>query len=78
MAERKNRSIAEIARSMMKAKGLSNEFWAEVVNSAVYLLNRSLTKAALNMTPYEDWFERKPYINHLKVFGCVAYHLIHS
>ena len=66
VAERKNRSIAEIARSMMKAKGLPNDFWAEAVNSAVYLLNRSPTKAVLNMTPYDAWFERKPDINHLK------------
>jgi hypothetical protein len=36
-----------------KAKGVLGMFWGEVVHTAVYLLNRSSTKALSWMTPYE-------------------------
>jgi transposase InsO family protein len=41
VAERKNRTLVECARSMLKGKNLSNGFWAEAINTAVYLKNRS-------------------------------------
>ena len=44
LAERKNRTVIEMTRSMIKEKGLSNSFWAEGVATAVYLLNISPTK----------------------------------
>lgn len=67
-----------MARSMLKAKGLSNQFWAEAVATSVYLLNLSPTKAVLNQTPYEAWKSRKPDVSHLRVFGCIAYALVNS
>jgi len=42
VSERKNRTIMDMARNMLKAKGMPNYFWAEVVTCAVYLINRSL------------------------------------
>ena len=67
-----------MARSMLIAKGLPNSYWAEAVNIAVYLLNRSPTKAVVNKTPYQAWYKRKPQVNHLKIFGCIAYSLVPS
>jgi len=58
---------------MLKEKGLPNTFWAEAVYTAVYLLNRCLTKAVQNKTPVEVWSGRKPSAKHLKVFGCICY-----
>ncbi|KAE8721974.1 hypothetical protein F3Y22_tig00014728pilonHSYRG00066 [Hibiscus syriacus] len=55
VAERKNRTVVEIARSMFKVKGLSNQLWEEVVTTVVYLLNLSPTRVILNQTPYEAW-----------------------
>ena len=78
VAERKNRTVVEMARSLLKAKGLSNEFWAEAVAIAIYLLNLSPTKAVQNQTPYEAWSGKKPWVSHLKIFGCIAYALIDS
>lgn len=78
VAERKNRTIVEMARSMLKAKSLPNTFWAEAVATAVYTLNKSPTKANPNKTPYEAWHNRKPEIRHFRVFGCLAYSLIPS
>ena len=78
IAERKNRTVVEMARSMLKEKRLPDNLWAEAVATAVYLLNLSPTKAVLNMTPFEAWRGVKPSVSHLKVFGCVAYALIKS
>ncbi|GJZ79695.1 retrovirus-related pol polyprotein from transposon TNT 1-94 [Tanacetum coccineum] len=59
VVERKNRTVVEMARSMMKTKDLSDEFWAEAVATAVYILNISPTKAVWNMTPYEAYRDVK-------------------
>ena len=66
-----------MARSMLQARKLPNQFWAEAVATSVYLLNISPTKAVMNRTPYEAWHGRKPSVSHLRIFGCVAYALKH-
>lgn len=45
----------------------------EAVRHAVYVLNRVTTKALKEKTPYEAWSGRKPNLEHLKVFGCIAH-----
>ena len=74
LAERMNRTIVESATSMMFHSNLSVNFWAEAVNMAVYLKNRSPTTALDGITPYECLFNRKPDVAHLRVFGCIAFH----
>ena len=39
VAERKNFSIINMVRSMLKGKRLSKELWGEVVSTTSYLLN---------------------------------------
>ena len=73
VVERKNRTVMEMARCIRNSKNLAEEFWAEAVNTAVYLLNRSPTKAVYGITPEEAWTGVKPNIDHLRIFGCVAY-----
>ncbi|KAL4369109.1 hypothetical protein GQ457_05G014540 [Hibiscus cannabinus] len=73
VAERKNRTILNMARSMLKAKNMPKEFWAEAVSCAVYLSNRSPTKNVDNVTPQEAWSGRKPSVRHIRVFGSIAY-----
>ena len=73
VAERNNRIIVEMAKSMIHAKGMPQSFWGEAVYTAVYLLNRCPTKAVENKTPFEAWSRRKPSVNHLKVFGCICF-----
>lgn len=41
MTKKKNRTILDVARSMLKSKRLPKEFWAEVIACAIYLTNRS-------------------------------------
>ena len=77
IAERKNRTIVEMTRSMLQVRRLPNQFWAEAVATSVYLLNLSPTKAIMNRTPYEAWHGRKSFVSHLRIFDCVAYALKH-
>eukprot|EP00253_Pinus_taeda_P028054 PITA_28054 len=73
VAERKNETIMDMARSMLKAKHLPNDYRAEAVNCAVYILNRCPTKAVMNKVSEEAWSGRKQGVTHMRVFGCVAY-----
>lgn len=71
-AERENRTIVESARTMLLAKGLPKSLWAEAVNCAVYVLNRTVWSTG-GKTPYEQWIGKVPNIKHLRVFGSEAY-----
>ena len=73
VAERKNRTILDMARTMLKSKKMPKEFWAEAVACAVYLSNRSPTRSVWGKTPQEAWSGRKSGISHLKVFGSITY-----
>ncbi|KAH9664737.1 Integrase catalytic domain-containing protein [Citrus sinensis] len=61
---------------MLKGKGIPNNLWVEACHTAVYILNRSPTKAVRDKTPFEAWHNRKPTVDHLKIFGSIAYALI--
>lgn len=78
IGKRKNRTIVEIARSMLQVKGLSNQFWTETVATSVYLLNLSPTRAAMNQTPFEAWKGKKSFVSHLRIFRCISYALVNS
>lgn len=73
VSERKNMTVMEMARSMLKDKSMPYKFWAEAVYTAVYLQNRCSTKDVSDMTPLEAWSGHKPSVKHLKVFGCICY-----
>ena len=73
ISERINRTIMEKARSMLLEAGLPESFWAEAVNTALYLHNRSLRRSLEGKMPYKAWNGIKPDLSHLKVFGCDAF-----
>ncbi|CAL5408817.1 unnamed protein product [Camellia sinensis] len=73
VAERKNRTILNMVRSMLSTSGLPKSFWPEAILWSIYLLNRSPTIAVRNMTPEEAWSGRQPSVAHLRIFGCIAY-----
>ncbi|KAG7640275.1 Zinc finger CCHC-type superfamily [Arabidopsis suecica] len=74
VAERRNRTLVEMARSMIEEKKLSNKFWAEAIATSTYLQNRLPSKSLeKGVTPMEIWSGKKPSVDHLKVFGCVCY-----
>lgn len=73
VAERMNRTIAEKLRALLFDAELSPDYWPYAIQSAVYLINRSPTRANPNfVSPYEMWHGRKPTLGNIRIFGCVA------
>ncbi|XP_070019370.1 uncharacterized protein [Nicotiana sylvestris] len=73
VVERKNRTLEEMARTMLIDIGIAKNFWAEAVNTACYLVNRCMIRSLMNKTPYELLNGRKPKLTHLRTFGCKCY-----
>jgi hypothetical protein len=73
VSEGKNRTIVNVVRCMLKEKNYPKEFWGDAVVCAVYLLNRFTTKRLQKITPEEAWSMKKPRVDHLIIFGSVAY-----
>ena len=74
VAERLNRTIIEKARAMVAHAGLHKKYWAEGVNTALYIYNRVASSALrFKMSPYQAWYGRTPDLCHLHVFVCLAY-----
>jgi hypothetical protein len=69
VAERKNRSIVDAAWVMLEEKSLPKFYWAEAVRTAVYIQNRIGDR----VSAHERYFETKPDLRHLRVFGSIAY-----
>jgi len=63
----------ERARSILSGVRLGQEFWVEEMETTCYLVNKSPSLALEDKTPQEVWTGKKPYLSHLRVFGCDAY-----
>jgi transposase InsO family protein len=53
VVERKNRTLLDMARTMLDEYKTSNQFWAEAVNTACYAINRLYLHRILKKTSYE-------------------------
>jgi hypothetical protein len=73
VVERRNRTVLDRSRTLLHTAGLPKSFWSEAASTAVYLLNRSPTSTLNRMTPYEAWTGMKPDLEHIRVFGSLAY-----
>lgn len=73
VVERRNRTLMEMTRSLLKHMSMPNHLWGEAVRHATYLINRVATRVLVSQTPYEIFKGKKPKIDHLRVFGCVCY-----
>ena len=63
----------EKARIMLNDVGLSWYYWAEVVDTTHYLLNRSPTLDLIHKTPYHTWASKNHSLAHIIVFGCDSF-----
>ena len=73
LVERKNRTLIDIARSMLSEYNISDSFWAEAINTACHASNMLYCHRIFNKTPYELLIGRKPNISYFWVFGCKCY-----
>ncbi|GKA82003.1 retrovirus-related pol polyprotein from transposon TNT 1-94 [Tanacetum coccineum] len=70
VAERKNKTLIEAAKTMLADSKLRTTFWAEAVNTACYVQNRVLVIKPHNKTPYELFLGRKPALSFMRPFRC--------
>ncbi|KAE8886920.1 hypothetical protein PF003_g28909 [Phytophthora fragariae] len=72
-AERANRTIVTIGRSMLHYAGLDKSFWAEAAMTAIYIKNRLPSSKSPDKTPFEIVYKSKPNVKHMRIFGCKAF-----
>nr|GFD04261.1 putative ribonuclease H-like domain-containing protein [Tanacetum cinerariifolium] len=70
IAETKNRTLIEAARTLLADSLLPIPFSAEAVNTDCYVQNRVLVTKSHNKTPYELLHGRLPSIGFMRPFGC--------
>jgi hypothetical protein len=71
VAERHNRTLMDMVRSMISYYMLPVSLWMEALKTAIYILNGVPSKS-VPKTPYELWTGRVPSVNHLRVWGSPA------
>ncbi|CAL8152916.1 unnamed protein product [Prunus armeniaca] len=69
MAERRNRTLKDMVRSMFSKNDFPKSIWGEAIKTANYILNRVPSKF-VPKTPLEIWTTIKPSLRHLHVWGC--------
>jgi len=75
VAERRNRTLLDMVRSMMAQANLPISFSGDALLTATYILNRVPSKS-VSTTPYELWNGRKSHLDHLRPRGSAGY--VHS
>ncbi|GKC46268.1 putative ribonuclease H-like domain-containing protein, partial [Tanacetum coccineum] len=70
VAERRDTTLIEAARTMLVDFKLPTTFWAEVVSTTCYVQNRVLVVKPHNKTPYELFRGFKPALSFMRPFGC--------
>jgi hypothetical protein len=78
IVEHKNRTLVEMARTMLDEHRTPKWFWAEAINTACYISNQIFVRSLLNLTPFELRFGHQLSISHLRPFGCKCFILKHG
>jgi hypothetical protein len=67
--ERKNRTLLDMARTMLDEYKTSDRFWAEAINTACYAINRLYLHRIIKKISYELLTGKKPNVSYFRVFG---------
>ena len=65
--------ITESARCMRLYAGLPLQFWVDVVNIVVYLINKGPSSALDGGIPEEAWTAKQVKYSFMRTFGCEAF-----
>jgi hypothetical protein len=76
VVERKNRTLLDMARTMLDEYKTPDHFWAESINTACYSINRLYLHQILKKTSYELLTGKKPNVSYFRVFGSKCFILI--
>jgi hypothetical protein len=76
VVERKNRTLLDMARTMLDEYKTPDRFWAEAINTACYSINRLYLHRILKKTSYELLTGKKPNVSYFRVFGSKCFILV--
>jgi hypothetical protein len=76
VVERKNRTLLDMARTMLDEYKTPDRFWVEAINTACYSINRLYLHRILKKTSYELLTGKKPNVSYFRVFGSKCFILI--
>jgi hypothetical protein len=76
VVERKNRTLIDMARTMLGEFKTPERFWSEAVNTACHAINRLYLHHLLKKTSYELLTGNKPNVSYFRVFGSKCYILV--
>jgi transposase InsO family protein len=76
VVERKNRTLLDMARTMLDEYKTPDRFWAEAINTACYSINRLYLHRILKKTSYELLTGKKPNVSYFRVFGSKCFILM--
>ena len=82
VAERKNRNLLEVTRSLMLTTHVPKMFWGEAMLTATFLINRMPSRVLQFQTPHKKLLETYPHFRlHndilIKIFGCTTFIHVH-
>jgi len=66
--ENYNKTLGTVVRTLLYGANLPAKYWSAAATHAVYLMNRRF-HSTIKKTPYEAWWDEKPDLSKLKVFG---------
>jgi hypothetical protein len=73
VVEIKNKTIQEMARTMLMDSKLTDIFWTQEVHTSFHIQNRLMLRNNTDKTPYELWKGRPTNVKHFRVFGRKCY-----
>jgi transposase InsO family protein len=74
--ERKNRTLLDMARTMLDECKTLDRFWAEAINTSCYSIHRLCLHRILKKTSYELLTSKKPNVSYLEFLGVNALFLL--
>jgi transposase InsO family protein len=58
VVERQNKTIQQMARSMMNGNNIAQTYWVEAIYTIIHILNKAHLRPHSVKTPYELWYGR--------------------
>jgi transposase InsO family protein len=76
VVKRKNRTLIDMARTMLGEYKTPERFWSEAVNTTCHAINWLYLHRLLEKTSYELLTSNKPNVSYFRVFGSKCYILV--
>jgi hypothetical protein len=73
VVERKNRTVQEMARTMLMDSKLEDIFWTREVHTSIHIQNRVMLRNNTDKTPYKLWKRILENVKHFRIFGSKCY-----